>query len=330
MHAERRRLFHLIGGGIVVLWLILMGPLIMRVHYADKPGQSPLAADRATAVTSPQQTFMEIFLEDRKVGYAVNNISPFGENYLVHEEIFLKLNLMGRTTDLFVVTRSVVDHAFVLQSFKFRMSSGVVTFQVTGKVEGNRMSLEIGDGASKRHERMDLSGPPVMGSGMPHFFKGRSLRKGQSFRFSLFDPSTLAQKEMIIKVAARESLAIRHLKYDAFRLETDMWGQSMTFWLDEQGGLLKEKGFMGFTLIKSNAVDAPRGVAGAKGKDFYELAAMGVAGRLHKPRRLTYLTLKVKGLEETGFDTGILNRGRQRFQHGIIEITRERMPKTAD
>ncbi|MCP4666771.1 MAG: hypothetical protein GY849_10430, partial [Deltaproteobacteria bacterium] len=278
-HAHRRRLFHRIGGGIVLLCLLLIGPLIKKVDDADKNGQAPLAADHATAVTSPQQAFMEIFLGDRKVGYSVNNISPFGENYLIHEEIFLKLNLMGRTTDLFVVTRSVVDHAFVLQSFKFRMSSGVVTFQVAGKVEGNRMGLEIGDGASRRHERMDLSGPPVMGSGMPHFFKGRSLRKGQSFRFSLFDPSTLAQKEMIIKVAARESLVIRGLKYDAFRLETEMWGRPMTFWLDEQGGLLKEKGFMGFTLIKSNAADAPRGVAGAKGKDFYDMAAMGVAGR---------------------------------------------------
>ena len=142
--------------------------------------------------------------------------------------------------------------------------------------------------------------------------------------------STLAQKEIIIKVAARESLTIRRLKYDAFRLETEMWGQSMTFWLDEQGGLLKEKGLMGFTLIKSSVADAPRGVEGSAGKDFYDLAAIGVTGRLHKPRRLTYLKLKVEGLEETGFDTGILNRGRQRFHNGIIEITRERMPTKAD
>jgi hypothetical protein len=326
---KRRLLFNLIGGAIVVLWLVLIGLLVRKVNDGGKRVQGRSATDAVAVETSPQQSWMEIYLEDRKVGYSVNKISELGENYLVREEIFLKLNLLGQTTDLSTVTSCVVDHAFVLKTFMFRMSSGAVTFKVTGSVKGNRMSLEIGDGVSRRQENVALSGPPVIGSAMPYFFKGRSLGVGQSFRFTVFDPSTLAQKEMKIHVAARESLTIRRLQYDALRLETEMWGQPMTFWLDEQGGLLKEKGLMGFTLIKSSVVDAPRGVEGSGGKDFYDLAAIGLKGSLPKPRRVTYLKLKAEGLEKTGFDTGILNRGRQRYRNGIIEIARERMPKKA-
>ena len=131
---SRRRLFNLIGGGIVVLWLLLIGLLIKKVNHVEKHEQAQLAVDRQAVVTSPQQAWMEIYLEDKKVGYSVNKISPLGENYLVREEIFLKLNLMGQTTDLYTVTSCVVDHDFVLKTFMFRMSSGVVTFKAKGSV----------------------------------------------------------------------------------------------------------------------------------------------------------------------------------------------------
>ena len=108
-----------------------------------------------------------------------------------------------------------------------------------------------------------------------------------------------------------------------------MWGQPMTFWVDESGTVLKEKGFMGLTLIKSSSASAPRGIKGSGGKDFYELAAINVKGRLQDPDKLTYLKLKAEGLSESHFDTEILGRWRQSFRSGIIEVSLEKMPITS-
>ena len=55
----------------------------------------------------------------------------------------------------------------------------------------------------------------------------------------------MAQKDMTLKVKAGETLTVKGIKYDALRLETEMWGQKLAFWLDKDGSVLKQEGFMG-------------------------------------------------------------------------------------
>jgi len=139
----------------------------------------------------------------------------------------------------------------------------------------------------------------------------------------------MAQKEAVFRVMAKESVVIKRMRHSAFRIETEMWGQPMTMWLDEKGAVLKEQGFMGFTLVKSSAANAPRDIEGGGGEDFYELASINVKGKLNDSDRLAYLKLKVEGLVEANFDTAILAKGRQAFGSGMIEIIREKMPSKA-
>ncbi len=326
MNAKRKKyIFNLVGASILVLWLLMIGLLIKKERFKDLGEQTRFAYEIAD-IKSPQSDWMEIYLKCKKVGYSVNHVSPVGDDYLIQEDIFLKMNLMGRASVMHAATRSIVGNQFLLKSFRFRMTSGVVAFQVSGRVEGARMHLEIGEGVARRSESIKLSGRPMIGSAMAQFFKGRQLEVGQSFKFHVFDPSTMAQKEMALKVIASETLVINSIKYDTFRLETEMWGQHLIFWLDGDGSVLKEEGFMGLTLVRSSAGRAPRGIEGSGGEDFYKLAAITVKRKLQYPDKLTYLKLKVDGLDESNFDTGILNNGRQRFQGGIIEIVQDKIP----
>jgi hypothetical protein len=204
------------------------------------------------------------------------------------------------------------------------MESGIITFNVSGKVKGQDLILEIGEGRSKRMETLKLESRPVIGSGLAQFFKGRHLEVGQSYRFPVFDPSTLAQEEIRIKVASTESLTIRRMDYDVFRLEAEMWGKPMTFWVDTKGFVLKEEGLMGLTLIRSNAANATENLEG--GDDFYDLASIDAKRKLRNPGRLTKLRLKVGGLEGTEFDAAMLKSGRQRYSENILEIRKESLP----
>ncbi|HUU81341.1 MAG TPA: hypothetical protein VMW90_07825, partial [Acidobacteriota bacterium] len=227
------------------MWLFLVGMLIKKTSFNNSVKQVDFVAEKIPEMRSHQRDWMEVYLKGRKVGYSVSQVSPLGDNYLIQDEIFLRLNLMGQATGMRAVTRSIVDHAFSLKSFRFTMISGVVTFQASGKVEGDEMLLEIGEGNARRSKRIKLSGPPVTGSGMTQIFRGQPIEVGRSFMFPFFDPSTASQKAIAIKVVAKETIVIAGIKYDTFRLETAMWGQPMTFWLDENGIVLKEEGFMG-------------------------------------------------------------------------------------
>jgi hypothetical protein len=326
MNVVRKKfLFNLFGGVIVFLWLIMIGLLIKKVGFTEFSGQADFL-DKTSNIIASTSDWMEIFLRDEKVGYSVNHISPVEDDYLIREEIFLKLNLMGQASVLHSTTSCVVGHDFLLKTFKFKMTSGAVVFQISGNVEDDRVVLEIGEGRARRRKFIRLAERPVIGASLAQFFKYRDLKVGQSFKFPVFDPSTMAQKEMTLEVKARETLTINRIGYDAFRLETDMWGHNLNFWLDKDGSVLRQEGFMGMTLVRSSADAAPRGIKGSSGGDLYEQVAVRVKKRLPKPYRLTYLKLKMPGLDKTDFDTAGLDDGRQKFREGIIEIEKEKMP----
>jgi hypothetical protein len=326
---SKKHLFNIIGGCIIVMWLLMIGLLVRKTNFNKPDKHADFIADKDAKITSFQHDWMEIYLKGKKVGYADIHVSPVEEEYLIQEQVFLKLNLLGQANVIRTVTQSVADHQFRLKNFYFKMTSGVVSFRVSGKMEGNRMLLEIGEGLARRNESIVLSEKPVIGGGIALFFKDRRLEVGDSFMFPVFDPSTMAQRNMVLRVEGKETLVINRIEYKAIRLAGEMLGQGLTFWLDERGNVLKQTGFMGLTLVKSSVGRASKDIDGGGGDDFYELAAIGLNRQLPKSNRLTYLKLEVEGLNDIHFDKGILNRERQSFSSGVLEITKEKVPLTA-
>jgi hypothetical protein len=325
---KRKRLFNILGIAVVSLWLVMIGYLVKKLHF--KAGGTPVASKHATGtIDSPHRDWKEIYLKDKKVGYTVGLIKPFDGGYLVQEEVFLRLNLMGLASGVYTATQCQVDDNFLLKSFNFSMSSGVVRFNLAGTVEGDELVLQSARGKAKRTQRIKLSAPPMMGSCVGYFLKTRKIRVGEEFKVPIFDPSTTAQKEAVVKVVAREPITINRIKYNTYRLETEMWGKVLTSWVDESGTTLKEKGFMGFTIIKSSAAAAPLDMDEPGEVDFYDAASISVERRLPEPSRVNYLKLQVEGINSASLDPEILGGGRQRFHEGTLEISRESLPSRA-
>ena len=151
---------------------------------------------------------MEIYLKGKKVGFSETKVSPHGKDRLIEEKMVLALNLMGQASVMRMSSRAVVDKGVALKRFHLKMDSGVVRFDIRGKVKGNRLHVEMGEGAQKKDLVIPLSGPITMGSSLPAFFKGRSLAPGDVFRFNLFDPSVLSHKEVVIRVAAKTVMPV--------------------------------------------------------------------------------------------------------------------------
>ena len=310
-------LFHIFGILLVGIWLILMVLLVHRTEFTENKTES-IGEFTTKSIETQDKEWKEIYLKERKVGYAVSLLRPFKGGYFVQEELFLKLNLMGMGRNLYSLTQAQVDEKLLLKSFQFMMTSGVVRFRMSGKVEGDVLVLSSGSQSAKR---IKLVQTPMVGSSMTYFFRSRKVKVGDIFHFPFFDPSTMMQKELVIKVTGKETLTLHRVAYEAFRLETDLWGKPVTFWIDENGETLKEEGFMGFTTVKSSAARAPQDIEG--GTDLYEMTAVVPDRPLKDSARLSYLKLKVEGVDSMD---PVLNRGRQRMHEGVLEIEKEKIP----
>ena len=323
---ERRRRF-MTAGGIIVLaiWIITVALWVKRLHTVPSSIKKTVA-EASAPISEPLTEWMEIYLKKDKIGYSERHISPVGEGYLVREEMLLKLNLMGRVSALKAVTQATLGKDFSLQGFHFLLTSGAVRFEAKGNVEHEAIRITIGEGKKGRKTVIPISGPVTISTGVPGLIKGRGLQVGRSFSFSLFDPSVVAQQEATVRVLARESMEIKGVSYAAFRVEGEFLGQKMTFWLDDEGGVLKEEGPIGLTLVRASEAAALGDFEGSGREDIYRLAAVPVKIKLWQPEMLTFIKLRAGGLEGVALDTFALDSGRQSFEGDTIAIKREKVP----
>jgi hypothetical protein len=314
------------GGGMIVLfWLVLVGLLVKDVHFKEGGGAST-QTPYAQRIDSPQREWKEIYYKGKKVGYAVILINPHDNGYAIQEKIFLKMNLMGLASGMETITRCQVDDKFLLEKFQFKITSGAVRYQVGGRVDGNRLVVQTGEGKSERTRSLPLTSKPMIGPSIGPFFQSQEIRVGDTIRIPIFDPSSMVQREAVIHVVAREPVTIHSIRYDAFRLEMSFWGRDVRLWLNEEGVVLKEEGFMGLTTLRSNAARASRDLQGGESLDFYEMNAVPVARPLPEPTRLNYLRVEISGIDDSDIESRTWHGGRQTYQNGIMEIRRETKP----
>ncbi len=323
---NKRRLFYLLGAALVVFWLVMVFLLVRKTHFQEeRPSVGPVAEPKREPHLVHE--WMEIYLKDKKVGFSESRVSPLGDDQLIEERMVLALNLMGQPSVVRMSTRAVLDDRYALKRFLMNIDSGVVQFRISGKVDENRVLVETGNGNKKRKTTIPVSGPLTIGAGLPGFFKAQPLKVGEEFRFTLFDPSVLSKRDVVVRVVDKTVISLNGKDYSAFRLETRVWGQRLVFWLSEKGLLLKEEGFMGLTLVRSDKARALSKMDDSTGADFYDMAAIPVNRTLDRPRDVNYLKVRLKGIQSSGFDLSALNGGRQTLTGDMLEIRRESIPQ---
>jgi len=314
-------IYKILGVLIVFFWLFVVAELVKRTNFNQK-GRDVTHIDKKGSLESRSEEWKEIFLKGRKVGYTVTRIKAIKDLYEVNEEIFLTVNLMGSTQEILSSIRAVLDKEFLLNSFDFSLSSGLIEFKTFGTIKGNNLYLSMGEKGKEETKFIRLPSKPMISAGITQFFKSCTFKIGDSYHFPVFDPVTMTTNPAVIKVVAKEVIEINSKPYKAFRLEMNFLGRPMIFWIDEKGGSLKEKGFMGFTLVRSSPTKAPLGLDRSKRIDFYELSAIKVTQRLTNPRELSYLKVL---FDQTPSPMSV-NGPRQSLTGRVLTVTKEIPP----
>jgi hypothetical protein len=323
-YLNKRLLLNLCGILIIAFWLVMTGFYVKRLESGSKVS-SVISQNEPGEIETAQKEWKEIFLKDRKVGYSISFIRPFEKGYFIQDEVFLRLNLLGIDNGIYTITQAKADDKFILKEFTFKMNSGIVSYNLSGTVQGDKLLIKTGQGKTQTTRRIDLLEPPVISAGVEHLFKTRKLQVGETIRSPFFDPSTMLQREAVFKVAARETIVINKIEYTALRLETEMFGTPMTLWVDDSGVVLKEQGPMGLVMIKSSAANASRNIE-LDEDDFYDLAAVPVNKEIRDRDNLTYLKLRIVTTDGAKLPELSEDSGRQSMDQGVMLIKKEKIP----
>lgn len=287
------------------------------------------------------ESWMNIFQNFKKIGYSHRSLENIGNGYNINEESVMKINTMGMAQEIRVKSGSITDMDFAVQKFDFQIISGSFNFAVTGEIKGSTLYVKSRDktGESRKTAedqdkklseplKIPLENRPYLTSGIIQAAVASGLKKDEEMVLFVFDPSTLGQAPATIKMEGSEDIGVNGKKITAQIVSLSFKGAKQFAWLDKDGEVLKEKGLLGITMIKTDRQGAIDGIPLEESDDLTRLVSVKADKTLEEPEQLTWLKLKISNSGGGEAPAAILNRdalnsGRQRWEDGILTIQKE-------
>ncbi len=307
-----------IRAAIMLLWLGMVGILVQRTCF-DGGGGSHARAGGTTSQLRPREEWMGIYWSGEKVGYSVSKIKKSRDGYQMDEQAVMDLTVMGTAQRIDTELTSLVDNAFTLRSFAFRMISNLFSFKAAGTVDGNRVQLELASGAGTKRTTIELKEAPCLAGTLKPLILAEGLEAGKQWRYSIFDPATMASAPVEIVVEGKEDLEIRGRTIACYRLGSTFKGITLRSWIDEEGNTMREESPMGLMLIRESKVEALTANWRGTKKDFLTASAIPVERPITADYP-AYLKVRLMNCDLQGFD---LSSQRQALRGDTLAITRE-------
>ncbi|UCD86462.1 MAG: hypothetical protein JSV01_01400, partial [Desulfobacterales bacterium] len=318
MEFGRKRLFDVLGFGVIVIWLVMMGVLVKDTYF--KPAPVTLSTYQDSSSVEESETWMAIYHGDDKIGFAHSRIVKESESYIVFESAVMNLRAIGAVHRISTDIIGHLNQDASLRSFVFILDSGMIRFEARGKVEGQYLVLNTEFGGEMRESKIVLQEKPILSIGLwPHLVKS-GPRVGDHYQRSLFDPSIMAQKPVEVRVIGQETIVLGGRKWEAYKVKTTFAGLEVLTWVGPNGERLKEEGLMGFRMVRTTEDEARLGIGSDPELDIAEAVSIPANMVLAEPRNLAYLKIRLDGVDPAGLD---LDSGRQRLKGSILEVALE-------
>ena len=233
---------------------------------------------------------------------------------------------MGMVQDINLKTRGRFKPDFSLADFDFEINSGRFNFNVSGSVSGNVLTVSTTSGGTSRRTDIPLKAKPYLLSAITAALAAAELNVGDQYTFDIFDPATMGQMPVLVKVMGQEEIEIMGAQTSATKISLNFKGTSQLAWIGKDGNILKEKGILGIRLEKTSRKDALRSLSAAASTDLTQAASVPSNVRLENLDRLSTLTLEIDGINTDGLQ---LDGGRQTFSGHILTIAKEPMANLA-
>lgn len=302
----------------IVVTCAFFALLLIRLDFFQKR-QEPVAGIKISQPQQPQDTWMNIYQNNRKIGFVHRTLVKEGGRFLFKENVFMEINTMGITQALNLATDGELNPDMTLSSFNFNLNSSLFQFIVRGRVTENKLVIFTGTPDKQEKNEIPLSRlPHISGSIYDAAFQ-TGLNKGVTRGFSIFDPSTLSLKTVNVTRNADEIIPIMGKRLLLKKYCADFMGARHCAWLDRQGNVLKETGILGLSMEKTTRESALAEIDRGASVDFTQIASIPSNAPIDNAETLRELKIKLSGIP----DTLHLSGDRQRYEQSILTITRE-------
>lgn len=266
------------------------------------------------------ESWMSIFQNFKKIGYTHRRLENIGNGYRIQEETVMRINTMGMAQEVNVKSNSTTDSDFAVKNFDFEIISGSFNFSVTGEIRGSTLYVESRDkiresdktatnpGNNSEPLEISLENRPYLTSGIIQATVAAGLKADQEMVLFVFDPSTLGQAPATIKMEGSEEIGVNGKKITAQKVSLLFKGAKQFAWLDEDGQVLKERGLLGITLIKTDRQDAVDRTELEASDDLTRLVSVESNKIIDKPENLARLSIRISDIDNLDMN---LNFGRQ-------------------
>ena len=314
---------------MLIAWVAVMAVLVNR-SYVQATGN--LATDLARYGSSAQ--WRGVYYRGEKLGFTVSQTVPVDDGeggdeagFELQEDGQLQMTLLGAHTITTLRTTARVNRAFELQSFEFSLDPGTGPIAIGGVVRDLDLHISITSGGRTRTEVRRLPERPMLTLNLVRRLADEGLTPGSVHQWNVFDPATLRNAPVTVKVGEREIVRSASTPIPAFRVEMEFTGLKTTAWITDTGEIVREESPLGFIIVREPQERARAlAIDGRIRQDLLDASAVVpvVEPRspplppIDDPRNVRRLRMRVEGADLSSPD---LQGAGQRVDGNIVEIT---------
>ncbi|MFI5229487.1 MAG: hypothetical protein ACHQWU_10480 [Gemmatimonadales bacterium] len=248
---KRRRA--MVGGVIIAAWLAGLALLVKREYFRP---QLERLAEAATHV-APGAVFYGVMQGDRQIGFASSTLDTTEQSITLDDYLVADLPIGGKARRATARTSVTLTRAVHMAKFDLSLAAEGAPVHATGSVSGDSvLTLAIQSGTEKPDtQRIALSGPLLLPTIVPLAVGlGEAPKVGRHYILPVFDPSSMAPKDVAVDVRAESSFVVDDSAvYDAsikrwhgvrpdtlkaWQLTTQPSSAGFTGWIDAQGRIV--------------------------------------------------------------------------------------------
>ncbi|MFC1886485.1 transglutaminase family protein [Thermodesulfobacteriota bacterium] len=290
--------------------LIFMGLFFIRIGLFRNDASETLQIRKAP----DKDIWMSILHQEKKIGYSHRRMTHEKGEYLLSETAFLSINIMGLVQDIQILTTGKLKNDFSLTSFTFELQSNLFNFKTHGKVNGNELTVFL----DQKPISIAIDEPLYLAAGLLDGAWLSDLKPNQTRTFSVFDPSFMGKRPVHVTLVGNDRLTVMGKQQETKKISIDFMGNKQTAWIGRDGNVVKEKGFMGLTLMRVSKAEARQDLTASR--DLTRTVAVAVNRPIDGADQLQQLRLRIEGV-----DIGriFLNGGRQVLTNDELTINKE-------